>query len=49
MNRNTDTYSEQSVTETLNGFGTQADQGLTDVLASQRIEQYGYNEIEEKE
>ena len=49
MTMSTDTYSEQSVTETLNGFGTQIEQGLSNEEAGKRITQYGYNEIEEKE
>ena len=37
MTMNTDTYSEQSVSETLNGFGTQADQNLS-VLEAKKNE-----------
>jgi len=46
---NTDTYSEQSVTESLNGFETQTEQGLINLETKKRVGQYGYNEIEEKE
>ncbi|MCU7939856.1 MAG: hypothetical protein KZQ64_00320 [gamma proteobacterium symbiont of Bathyaustriella thionipta] len=49
MTISTDTYSEQSVTETLNGFATPIERGLSDEEAGKRIAQYGYNEIEEKE
>lgn len=31
MTINTKTYSEQTVAETLNGFGTQGDKGLSDL------------------
>ncbi|MDB4409810.1 HAD-IC family P-type ATPase, partial [Gammaproteobacteria bacterium] len=49
MTRNTDDYSTQAVTETLKESTVQAEAGLSDSEASQRIGQYGYNEIEEKE
>ena len=49
MTMNTDTYSEQSVTESLNGFETQTEQGLINLETKKRVGQYGYNEIEEKE
>lgn len=49
MSRNTDTYSQQTVSETLKAFDVIAENGLSKTEATQRIEQYGYNEIEEKE
>lgn len=49
MTRNTATYSEQPVTETLNEFATQAEQGLSKAEVRKRIEQYGYNELKEQE
>jgi H+-transporting ATPase len=49
MARNTENYNQQMVAETLKSFEVQADNGLTNAEANQRIEQYGYNEIEEKE
>jgi H+-transporting ATPase len=49
MARNTENYNQQMVAETLKSFEVQADNGLTNAEANQRIEQYDYNEIEEKE
>ena len=49
MPQDTDSYSQQTVAETLKALEVQADRGLTDAEASERIKQYGYNEIEEKE
>jgi len=49
MARNTDDYSAQTVIETLKKFTVQAETGLSDEDASQRIGQYGYNETEEQE
>ena len=49
MTRNTDSYSEQTVSETLDGLGSQGDQGLTNAEAIKRVGQYGYNEIQTKE
>jgi len=49
MNRDTDNYNQQAVTETLKSFKVQADKGLTNAEIIRRIGQYGYNEIEEKE
>ena len=49
MTRNTENYHKQMVAETLKTFEVQAGNGLTNAEADQRIEQYGYNEIEEKE
>ena len=49
MNKNTDYYTEQAVSETLTAFKVEANQGLSDTEAARRIKQYGYNEIEEKE
>ena len=49
MNRNTDDYLEQSVAKTLENLDARQDQGLNDAEAAERIDRYGYNEIEEKE
>ena len=49
MIKNTENYQQQMVAETLKSFEVQADNGLSNAEASQRIKQYGYNEIEEKE
>ncbi|MDX2504276.1 MAG: HAD-IC family P-type ATPase, partial [Gammaproteobacteria bacterium] len=49
MIQNTDDYKQQGVSETLKAFEVVAEIGLSKTEASQRVEQYGYNEIEEKE
>jgi H+-transporting ATPase len=49
MAQDTDTYAQQSVTETLKTLDVDPEQGLTDAEAKQRLEQYGPNEIEERE
>jgi len=49
MIQNTDDYKQQNVSETLKAFEVVAENGLSNIEASQRIERYGYNEIEEKE
>ena len=49
MPQDTDSYAKQAVAETLNTFKVQPEQGLSNAEATLRIEQYGYNEIEEKE
>ncbi len=48
MNKDTDSYSQQAVTETLDMLSAKAE-GLPQDKAVKRLEQYGYNEIEEKE
>lgn len=48
MHQDTDSYSQQAVVETLNAFRVKPE-GLTLTEARKRLEQYGYNEIEEKE
>lgn len=49
MNRATNDYSKLSVDETLKFLHTDAESGLNAADAAKRLEQYGYNEIEEKE
>ncbi|GMT41327.1 MAG: metal-transporting ATPase [bacterium] len=49
MTQNTDDYNQQTVTETLRGFEVIAENGLSKAEADQRIRQYGYNAIDEKE
>ncbi|HEB56161.1 MAG TPA: HAD family hydrolase [Gammaproteobacteria bacterium] len=49
MNKNTDYYAEQTVDETLKAFRVNAGLGLSDAEAAERIKQFGYNEIEERE
>jgi H+-transporting ATPase len=49
MIQNTDDYNQQTVTETLKAFEVGADQGLSKTEASRRLQQYGYNAIDEKE
>ena len=49
MIKNTDNYKQQGVSETLKAFEVDAENGLSNAEARQRVEQYGYNEIEEKE
>ncbi len=49
MNRNTDDYRDQAVTETLQGLNVNASLGLNDEEAIRRIKEYGYNEVEEEE
>ena len=46
---NTDTFAEQTVTESLGTLNTNAQQGLSADEADRRRAQYGYNEILEKE
>ncbi len=46
--RHTDTYSQQTVAETLDVFSVKPE-GLTHAEAGKRLKQYGYNEIKEKE
>ncbi|MFV2005416.1 MAG: HAD-IC family P-type ATPase, partial [Gammaproteobacteria bacterium] len=49
MLRDTDNYSQQTATETLNEFDVEQIQGLTVSTAAERLKQYGYNEIEDKQ
>jgi len=49
MNRKTDNYVQQPVTDTLKMFDVQADQGLSQATVARRLQEYGYNEFEEKE
>ncbi|NOY16650.1 MAG: HAD-IC family P-type ATPase [Gammaproteobacteria bacterium] len=49
MAQNTDDYNQQTVTETLRGFEVTAENGLSKTEANERIRQYGYNAIDEKE
>jgi H+-transporting ATPase len=49
MPQDTESYSQQAVAETLDAFRVKPEQGLTHAEAGERLEQYGYNEIEEKE
>jgi len=49
MRINTDDYKQQAVLETLKAFEVDAESGLNKAEARQRIDQYGYNAIEEKE
>ena len=48
MNQNTDNYSQQSVAETLDALNASTE-GLTQAEAGKRLEQEGYNEIQEHE
>jgi len=45
----TDEYAPQTVEQTLSACEVTTDQGLSDAQAQERLTQYGYNEIEEKE
>jgi len=47
--KRTDDYARQGVEQTLAGFEVDGTRGLSDTEAEQRLAQYGYNEIEEKE
>lgn len=49
MKTNTDDYRKQDVTETLKSLDVQQEHGLSSEEAGRRIDEYGYNEIEEKE
>ena len=48
MHQDTDSYSQQSVAKTLNALNAKAE-GLTQAEAGKRLEQEGYNEIQEHE
>jgi len=45
----TDQYAPQTVEQTLSAYEVGADQGLSAAQVQERLTQYGYNEIEEKE
>ena len=49
MTRHTDEYARQEVAETLKSLGVSSDAGLGAEEAAKRLEQYGYNEIQEHE
>jgi len=49
MNQDTDLYAQQDVLETLKAYAVDEQQGLSNTQVEKRIEQYGYNETEEKE
>ena len=49
MFKNTDDYNQQAVGDTLKAFDVLAENGLSKAEARRRIEQYGYNAIDEKE
>lgn len=49
MNKTTDDFSTQSIETTIKILHTDAEQGLSAAEVAQRLEQHGYNEIEEKE
>ena len=49
MSRQTDDYAKSSIEENLHTLGTDIEQGLPTDEARQRLAQYGYNEVEEKE
>ena len=49
LSKRTDDYARQGVEQTLAGFEVDGARGLSDTEAEQRLAQYGYNEIEEKE
>jgi len=48
-NRHTDDYARQGVQDTLDRLEVDAGQGLNAAEVAKRLEQYGYNEIKEKE
>lgn len=49
LQKTTDSYSTQSIDETVRVLHTDAAQGLNASEVAKRLDQYGYNEIEEKE
>jgi len=49
MIQSTDDYNQQAVSDTLKAFDVVAEKGLSKTEARQRITQYGYNAIDEKE
>ncbi len=48
-NKSTDTFIKQPVENTIEAFNTDARQGLSSTEAHNRLEKFGYNEIEERE
>ena len=49
MPQDTDSFSQQTIAETLSSFRVKPNQGLSQAEADERLAQYGYNEIKEKE
>jgi len=49
MSKDTDSYAQQRIADTLKAFEVEAERGLTDAEATRRVGQYGYNEIDERE
>ncbi len=49
MSRQTDDYAKSGIEENLHTLGSDAEQGLSASEARQRLDQYGYNEVEEKQ
>ncbi len=49
MKKTTDDYARQSIDETIGSLRSDAKRGLNKTEAAKRLQQYGYNEIEEKE
>ncbi len=49
MKNRTDNYARQSIDETLGSLQSDTQRGLSKAEAVKRLQQYGYNEIEEKE
>jgi H+-transporting ATPase len=47
--QHTDDYAHQPFQQTLHAFGVDADRGLTEAQAKERLARYGYNEIREKD
>jgi len=49
MKKRTDDYVRQAIDKTIESLSSDAKRGLSRAEAAKRLEQYGYNEIEEKE
>jgi H+-transporting ATPase len=49
MKKTTDDFARQSINETIGALHSDAERGLNKTEAAKRLQQYGYNEIEEKE
>jgi H+-transporting ATPase len=49
MNKPSDDYAKQAPEDTLQFLGTDIERGLTHTEATRRLDQYGFNEIQEKE
>ncbi len=49
MKKTTDDYARQPIDETIGSLHSDTEQGLSEAEVSKRLEQYGYNEIKEKE